>query len=124
MGGSRFSRWSPPATTFSIGGKHRRTAAGAIGRTLAVPPARWRPPPPSPGQWRDWGPGFGGPAAAAPTVAQNADGRLELFILGPGGSHLEHRWQVAPNGAWSDWYDFGGLAGSLPAAGRNANGQL
>jgi hypothetical protein len=44
-------------------------------------------------------------------VAQNADGRLEVFALGTGGKSapngsLYHKWQTAVNGSWSDWAKF------------------
>ena len=39
-------------------------------------------------------------------VMQNKDGRLEVFLVKQDGS-VWHRWQKAPNGAWSDWASFG-----------------
>jgi hypothetical protein len=44
---------------------------------------------------------FGGPAIQA---VQNADGRLEIFVLGPGG--IWHIWQVAPNVNWEAAWSF------------------
>jgi len=40
------------------------------------------------------------------TVVQNKDGRLEMFKEQADGS-VVHRWQVTPNGEWSDWAPFG-----------------
>jgi hypothetical protein len=52
---------------------------------------------------------------SAPVVASNADGRLELFMLGTD-NHLWHQWQTAPNSDQWAWESFGspqgGLAGS------------
>lgn len=39
-------------------------------------------------------------------VGRNADGRLEIFAVGPvgvGGNELWQMWQVAPNSGWSAW---------------------
>jgi hypothetical protein len=36
-----------------------------------------------------------------PNVAQNIDGRLEVFVLDAW--NLWHTWQTAPNGTWSPW---------------------
>jgi hypothetical protein len=44
-----------------------------------------------------------------PTVVQNADGRLEAFIIGDD-KQLYHRWQKQPNKAWHDrWESLGGI---------------
>ncbi|MFJ9679503.1 family 43 glycosylhydrolase [Streptomyces sp. NPDC101194] len=72
--------------------------------------------------WSDWEP-FGGPAGAVPTLGRNANGRLEVFSLAPGGTHLHHRVQ-RPDGSWYDWEEFGGPAGAAPAVARNADGRL
>ncbi|MEU5032188.1 hypothetical protein [Streptomyces milbemycinicus] len=58
------------------------------------------------GGWDDWLPLFGW-SAAAPTLALNADGRLEVFSLTPGGARLSHRRQVAPGGGWDSGAEFG-----------------
>ena len=49
---------------------------------------------------------FGGPALNVTdlAVAANADGRLELFGVGPTG--IAHRWQTTVGGPWSDWVTF------------------
>lgn len=58
--------------------------------------------------------------------AQNADGRLEAFE-GELDGRVRHRWQVAPNGTWSDWVDLGAPTGTCArglSAARNADGRL
>ena len=59
-------------------------------------------------------------------VAQNADGRLELFVVGLDGQ-LYHTWQTTKNNSseWSEWAPLGG--GSLPSdpvVAQNADGRL
>jgi hypothetical protein len=39
-------------------------------------------------------------------VGRNADGRQEIFALGDNGVMLQ-KWQVTPNGGWSDWASLG-----------------
>ncbi len=43
-----------------------------------------------------------------PTVATNADGRLEMFATGFDGV-VYHSWQTSPNGIWSPWKALPGL---------------
>jgi hypothetical protein len=69
------------------------------------------------GAWSPWyshgaPPGFS--LLAAPALAPNQDGRLELFVVGTtnpikggGQGSLFHIWQTAAGGAWSDWYSHG-----------------
>ncbi|MEW5528993.1 glycosyl hydrolase family 32, partial [Streptomyces virginiae] len=67
----------------------------------------------------------GGPPAAPPVVAANADGRLEVFVLAPGGAAIDHRWQEAPGGAWTAaWHRFGTAAGAAPRVARDGSGRL
>src|SRR5258705_9149579 len=40
-------------------------------------------------------------------VGVNADGRLELFVLG-GDKGAWHKWQSTPNGGWGEWSSLGG----------------
>jgi hypothetical protein len=40
-------------------------------------------------------------------VAQDADGRLEVFVHGTDNA-LWHIWQTAPNNGWSSWNTLGG----------------
>ncbi|HTU44951.1 MAG TPA: hypothetical protein VMF91_07810 [Bryobacteraceae bacterium] len=57
-------------------------------------------------------------------IAQNADGRLELFYAGTG-NHLYHKWQLTPNGLfWSDETAFAGDSANQIAVARNADGRL
>ncbi|MFD8792640.1 family 43 glycosylhydrolase, partial [Streptomyces vinaceus] len=72
--------------------------------------------------WSAWE-SFGGPAGAVPTLGRNADGRLEVFSLAPGGAGLHHRAQ-RPDGGWYDWEEFGGPAGAAPAVARGGDGRL
>ncbi|APR85692.1 Putative membrane protein [Minicystis rosea] len=53
------------------------------------------------GAWSGWV-AFGGVAASDPTLSRNADGRLEAFVRGTNG-RVFHKWQIAPNGNWSNW---------------------
>lgn len=45
-------------------------------------------------------------------VAENADGRLEVFYLTDTGA-IFHQWQVTPGGAWSGGFELGGQATDL-----------
>jgi hypothetical protein len=62
------------------------------------------------GTWSSWDslynpPGTGFSSNAA--VGQNADGRLEVFLIGYDGV-LWHRWQTAPGGSWyPSWFSSG-----------------
>jgi Astacin (Peptidase family M12A) len=63
-----------------------------------------------------------------PAVAQNADGRLEVFLVGLD-KQLHHRSQISPNSSqWSEiWTVLGGQEwppSSDPGIGRNADGRL
>ena len=64
------------------------------------------------------------PVAAAPAVATNADGRLEVFQSSASGD-VSHTWQRAPNSAWSGFVPLDGqrLIGA-PDAVANADGRL
>jgi hypothetical protein len=82
------------------------------------------------GRWTGWSrlgrrPGGG---ANAPAVARNADGRLEVAVVGGDGA-VWHRWQTAPNNDWSpQWESFGELDEQRAMAWlvltRNADGRL
>jgi hypothetical protein len=82
------------------------------------------------GSWTGWSrlgrrPGGG---ASAPAVARNADGRLEVAVVGGDGT-VWHRWQTAPNNDWSSqWESFGELGDQRAMAWlvltRNADGRL
>jgi hypothetical protein len=66
-------------------------------------------------------------ANVIPGVGRNADGRLEVFVVGSD-KQLYHRWQTAPNSSqWSEaWTSLGGQwwVGSNPAVAQNADGRL
>jgi hypothetical protein len=68
---------------------------------------------------------FPADGSSNPTVARNADGRLEVFIKGMGSyqGHLYHIWQVGCCD-WSAWEDLGGAIFSDIAVGRNTDGRL
>jgi hypothetical protein len=62
----------------------------------------------------------------SPAVAQNADGRLEVFIVGAD-NILYHRWQTEPksNSQWSEkWETLSDPSVSDPVLARNADGRL
>jgi hypothetical protein len=66
---------------------------------------RWQQEP-ARGPWHDWHslegpPSLTGSTTVAPTLAPNADGRLELFSVRQG--ELWHLWQTSPNNGWSGW---------------------
>jgi len=57
-------------------------------------------------------------------VAQNADGRLEVFVRGSDDA-LWHRSQTLANSNnWSDWNSLNGVLTSSPAVFQNADGRL
>jgi hypothetical protein len=83
--------------------------------------------------WSDWS-SLDAPSGVElvhlpPTLAPNADGRLELFIIGSDGT-LWHLWQTTPNNGWSSWETMGSPAQagfsqtSIPAVGRSADGRF
>jgi hypothetical protein len=70
-----------------------------------------------------WAP-LGGQWPGDPSVAHNADGRLELFLRG-NDTNLYHLWQTAPNNGWSEgWAPMGGQWPGDPALAQNADGRL
>ena len=102
--------------------------------TIASDGALWHIWQTSPGQepWSNWF-SSGQPAASIanaqfpPSIAQNADGRLEAFTVGTDGA-LWHIYQVAPNGTWSSWTPLGKPpnlnAINAPFVAQNADGRL
>jgi hypothetical protein len=68
---------------------------------------------------------LGGLSTGQIAVGRNADGRLELFVVGTDGQ-LWHMWQTIANGGWANWAPLGGSfpLGATPAVGRNADGRL
>lgn len=70
-----------------------------------------------------WAP-LGGQWPGDPAVAQNADGRLEVFLRG-NDTNLYHLWQTAPNNGWSaPWVPMGGQWHRDPVVARNQDGRL
>jgi hypothetical protein len=61
---------------------------------------------------------------SSPVVASDADGRLEAFVMDPGGT-IDHDYQTTAGGHWSGWSALGpgGLYGG-PAIGTNKDGRL
>jgi acylphosphatase len=66
---------------------------------------------------------LGGDVAADPAVGVNADGRLEIFAVGPKGNMVT-AFQTAPNGGWSGWFSLGGNLEGIPAAANNEDGRI
>jgi photosystem II stability/assembly factor-like uncharacterized protein len=64
---------------------------------------------------------------ARPTVAQNKDGRLDLFMVGMD-DKLYHSWQTTKNDngqwAWSSWVELAGPLANEPAVASNDDGRL
>jgi len=56
-------------------------------------------------------------------VAQNADGRLEIFARAPDNA-VWHDWQDSPNGGWGGWNQLGGQTVSNPVVSADADGRL
>ena len=59
-------------------------------------------------------------------LVSNADGRLEVFLVGQN-NQLYHRYQTAPNNDWnSEWLSLGGKwdKNKIPALANNADGRL
>jgi len=56
-------------------------------------------------------------------VAQNADGRLEIFARAPDDA-VWHDWQDSPNGGWAGWSKLGGQTVSNPVVSADADGRL
>src|SRR6266545_1638408 len=56
-------------------------------------------------------------------VGENADGRLEVFAVGPDRA-LRHNWQLTPGGSWSGWASLGGVIVGSPAVARDDSGSL
>jgi hypothetical protein len=78
---------------------------------------------PSAGPWSEWQ-NLGGSFAGAPVVAENLDGRLEIFATGQNNA-VWHNRQTSPNGGFSGWNQLCDtwMQGS-PSVGMNADGRL
>src|SRR6266700_7193541 len=118
---------SSPSVGQNTGGRLEAFTIGSDGALWHI----WQT---SPGQgpWSNWF-SSGQPAASIanaqfpPSIAQNADGRLEAFTVGTDGA-LWHIYQVAPNGTWSSWTPLGKPpnlnAINAPFVAQNADGRL
>jgi hypothetical protein len=91
--------------------------------------------PPAGGNWTDFGSFIKRigdiwiTPASKVAIINNADGRLEVFVVGGdgrgGGNELYHKWQTAPNGGWvTDWESLDGIVLGNPSVGQNADGRL
>ena len=78
------------------------------------------------GSWSSWD-NLGFPSGASGNtrlaIAQNADGRQELFATFYMGE-VWHIWQNAPNAGWSAWSSLGGDPYAGVEVGRNQDGRL
>jgi hypothetical protein len=92
----------------------------------------WRRVQPQPGAGAPWGNWIaegtaGGGLIDHPSVARNADGRLEVF-MGANDGGVGHKWETAVGGTWSGWTSEGspggGLRGYAPCLARNGDGRL
>jgi hypothetical protein len=77
--------------------------------------------------WRDKGSPQSNITQLTHVVGRNADGRQEIFALADFGT-LFHKWQVSPNGGWSDWQSmdtpgFPTVFNGQVTAGRNQDGR-
>jgi len=68
-------------------------------------------------QWQDWGLVYG-----PPSVARNADGRIEVFSTDFNGTVI-HRAQTAPNSGWGSWATLP-VGGDAVKVAKNLNGRL
>ena len=80
------------------------------------------------GGWSAWnGDGngvFGGAVGGTPVVGNEADGRMAVFVLGPGGNSIAIREQTAPSAGWGAWNgSFGGAAATVNVS-HNADGRM
>jgi hypothetical protein len=83
------------------------------------------------GGWTDWQ-SLGGPAPSSagfrPALAQNRDGRLELFKVSRGAAW--HAWQTVPGDDWTGWHPLGSpsdgvtLGEGSEVVARNEDGRL
>jgi hypothetical protein len=84
---------------------------------------------PNTGPWSNWG-SLGTPARGLgisnPVVAQNQDGRLEVFIIGGPDRALLHKYQTSRGGPWSNWESLfsGAYLQGTPVVAKDAGGRL
>ncbi len=133
--GRGWSTWatldSPPNTSSISNAAVEQNADGRLEVfTIGSDGALWHIWQTSPnGTWSTWF-SSGRPSAVNlqedPTVARNADGRLEIIAAGSDGA-IWHIWQTSPNGTWSTWASLGkpsNVALGFPVVGINADGRL
>src|SRR6266700_3711569 len=137
--GKSWSNWDPfnkPPNTnvLTMPGVGKNADGRLEAFTIGSDGALWHIWQTSPGQgpWSNW---FSSDQPATslanaqfpPSIAQNADGRLEAFTVGTDGA-LWHIYQVAPNGTWSSWTPRGKPpnlnAVNAPFVAQNADGRL
>ena len=82
------------------------------------------------GKWSTWGflgtpPGIS--SISYPASGQNADGRMETFVIGSDKA-LWHRWQSTPGADWGGWFSLGkpliANAFFIPFVRKNDDGRL
>ena len=85
---------------------------------------KWQKRPNGTTGWSDWAAERGVSVASDPTVARNADGRLEVFVRGDDGT-LRHKWQTGNSAQpWSAWASERGLLTNDPAVAQDLGGCL
>jgi len=78
------------------------------------------------GGWSGWA-SLGGGWLTIPAVANNADGRLEIFAQSSNDLAVWHNFQLSPGGSWSGWSSLGTtgqFAIGTAAAFRNSDGRV
>ena len=108
--GAKLSARRRPAIAQNADGRLELFAVGLDGHLYHT----WQTTKNNSSEWAEWAPlGGGGPLPSDPVVAQNADGRLEVFMMGSE-RQLYHRWETAP-GSSSGWVEsWAPLGGRLP----------
>ena len=117
----------PPTVARNIDGRLEVAVIPLVGNDRAV----WHVTQTTPGgDWTTWQ-SLGAPATVSVrplALAQNQDGRLELFRLDHGA--VWHAWQTVPGDDWTGWHPLGGpsdtatLEESSPVVVRNEDGRL
>ncbi|HUQ61419.1 hypothetical protein [Lentzea sp.] len=69
------------------------------------------------GEWRGWVT-LGGPRGGQPSAFASQDGRIDLFVRGPG-NVAYHR--TYSNGRWGGWSSLGGVISGSPTASANGD---
>ncbi len=144
--GKDWSEWlsqgQPPNNTFPAFPRAKRNADGRLEVFISgsdyTPWHIWQLAP-GKNDWSSWS-SLGQPVGIdllTIDVGQNLDGRLEVFSAGskdqasstvPVDLALWHRWQLAPNGGWSEWASLGTAPNAIyffsHVARNNADGRL